>query len=395
MTVKLAVIGINEANINEIKAVVLATVDSTVMIKTATIEHYKQIKDADLYICLVNRQQEVANVFSDDKVIGLELMPPTEYFLDISRIPAGETVIVFNNSTAGTDVLMNYLKQFNLNHVQYQVVPYDEWSQQEVARRLSAVKYITGGIAYVGEGKALYSRFASCLTSNTVVIVSPPRHATSASLSRLAKRYSTIVHRKSLERLSEISRHLQQKNTEIASLANTVTNAMAASITETTITVKEIKAQLQQQIAEIRVTASDTTQLSDAVASIGGVTETIQTISSQTNLLALNAAIEAARAGETGRGFAVVAQEVRKLAEQSNNSIQDIRKSVTGIQEIARQVAPSMDIIVGRVAGIEDRMNKMSAGIDTQAKLVEDLVREFSQLHAMSEELSAAIASGN
>ena len=57
-------------------------------------------------------------------------------------------------------------------------------------------------------------------------------------------------------------------------------------------------------------------------------TGTIDSISSQTNLLALNASIEAARAGEAGKGFAVVADEIRKLADESRNTLMEFRISV-------------------------------------------------------------------
>ncbi|KGN03014.1 chemotaxis protein [Clostridium novyi A str. 4570] len=75
---------------------------------------------------------------------------------------------------------------------------------------------------------------------------------------------------------------------------------------------------------------------SKSIEKIGVLSDAILEITSQTNLLALNAAIEAARAGEVGKGFAVVAEEIRKLAEQSN-------ETVTEIQEITKQVVGSVE----------------------------------------------------
>lgn len=105
------------------------------------------------------------------------------------------------------------------------------------------------------------------------------------------------------------------------------------------------------------------TQLKDRSQKIGQILETINAIASQTNLLALNASIEAARAGEAGKGFAVVANEVRKLAEQSEESVTEIGQLVKDIQ-------------IG-VADVSAEMQNSDKIVAEQEKAVEGTVKAF------------------
>jgi len=85
--------------------------------------------------------------------------------------------------------------------------------------------------------------------------------------------------------------------------------------------------------------------LTNTTKDIGLFVESIENIAEQTNLLALNAAIEAARAGEAGRGFAVVAEEVRKLADQSRKSTEEITNLMSNIQEESLLAIAAMEVM--------------------------------------------------
>lgn len=117
---------------------------------------------------------------------------------------------------------------------------------------------------------------------------------------------------------------------------------------------------------------------------IGQIADTIAGIAGQTNLLALNAAIEAARAGEQGRGFAVVAEEVRKLAEQS----QEAAKQIASLITVIRQETDSA------VAAMKDGTKEVKIGaevVNDAGKAFREILLSFNEIAAQMRELSASI----
>ena len=170
----------------------------------------------------------------------------------------------------------------------------------------------------------------------------------------------------SIDQVSDNATQAEEKATLSGKLSNEGSEEVLGTISEI------------RKIQQVVTDASQQMQaLGEQARDISGIVNVIKDVADQTNLLALNAAIEAARAGEQGRGFAVVADEVRKLAERTTASTQEITNMVMSIQHSTHAATQTMntgdELVIQGVRQIEHAGNSIQEISSSSADVVSSI----------------------
>ncbi|MER2028574.1 MAG: HAMP domain-containing methyl-accepting chemotaxis protein [Solibacillus sp.] len=209
---------------------------------------------------------------------------------------------------------------------------------------------------------------------------------------------SAAFAQKVLEEAEEIANQADQ--------ATALSNSTNEKIEKGSVYVENTVSQMNLIQSTVEETADSLTLLASRTTEIVNILKLVQDISDQTNLLALNAAIEAARAGEAGKGFAVVADEVKKLSEQTKQSVSDISRiaveiendtttTVSSIQQVKDRVnagitishdtKATFDEILAIIGQVQEQVNQITAVSDSIHSKMESVSEQSLQMAAVSE----------
>ncbi|NLW55705.1 MAG: hypothetical protein GX050_03640 [Firmicutes bacterium] len=210
--------------------------------------------------------------------------------------------------------------------------------------------------------------------------------ASTSSVGDLAEKASSIY-----EHLTLNQANLQSKIGQIQELSKNVTTSLDMINRNTDITER-----LTQQLSTLEI----------ELQGIEGILAEMSQITEQTNLLALNASIEAAKAGEYGRGFAVVADRIKKLSEGTKGFTENIRDTITSLQEVANVVTGGLEDIIINLRGstsevfeVNNRFAELEEVLQTLFQANNEIIAAVNlqlentkKIHVNVEEITMAIS---
>ncbi|WP_379156286.1 methyl-accepting chemotaxis protein [Paenibacillus sp. sgz5001063] len=257
--------------------------------------------------------------------------------------------------------------------------------QNEVAALLDTVKQLSDEIDHTSSAVSQLSQ--SNIRVNTEMLQSFKEVS-----SGLNDQSESLVHMEnSVQSITEMIEQTSLTSTKMQKRTVATEQALANNRNNTRV--------LYDQVSLVSDTITAATEtivsLNESTQKIEGIISLIQDVATQTNLLALNASIEAARAGEHGQGFAVVASEIRKLAQRSNNSTEEIRLILNKVREESTTSVSQMEI--GKltseesVTSAKDFMSDFDLVYQTISQLVtaiNGLNESIQNIEVVSQEIS-------
>lgn len=192
-----------------------------------------------------------------------------------------------------------------------------------------------------------------------------------------------------VEAMNQLSAGIQQIAVSMQNMSEASSRSLSVAVGGNK-TIQQTISQMDAIHASMHSTSHVVRELGDQSQEITKIVDVITGIAGQTNLLALNAAIEAARAGEQGRGFAVVADEVRKLAEQSSASAQQIGQLIGSIQELTEKAVEAMKSGTEEITGGRELVYQSGEAFKSLYESVAEVSDQAGDVTAATQQMTAS-----
>lgn len=181
------------------------------------------------------------------------------------------------------------------------------------------------------------------------------------------------------ENMRIMGEHITETSTEVDTLNQNAASMQKSSkkTADTLAQLCHINEEVERIIGEVK---EQTDRTNASIQKINAAMEFITSIAEETNLLSLNASIEAARAGESGRGFAVVADQIKKLAEQSNQSGHEIEETTKALMEDSAREMEIMQRMQEIITEQSGSMQETRANVSEVLKEIEDSMQSILQI---------------
>lgn len=193
--IKIIAVGSNELIAAEVEEIVRRIVGNDVLVVKMVSSSVTGNESADIFVCAVTQREVMLKKVPEDKLCVLDLRPTAQFFIEISHIPAGETVYIFNSNKNYAELLGAMCREYEINQINFETIAYEDMAEAEVIEKLSKARYIIGVGKIVGQEVLLSEKYREYL-KNDVEIIGRTRMATMQSACELIERLQSITGKK-------------------------------------------------------------------------------------------------------------------------------------------------------------------------------------------------------
>lgn len=211
MKLKVAVVASGLLIAGEIMHIIKSIISENIEVQTYLTYEIEDDSAADIYVCAQTQLKPLSQVVPREKIVLLDLMPNSKFFIAVARIPQNETIYIFNNYLEYATILSNYCKNIGITGVKFAPIAYREMPRQEILARLQKARYIIGVDRFVGEGGLLSPDYRPYLRDD-VTIIPATRAASVHSACMLIQCIAAKFHRHIADTVEKIKADLQSKS---------------------------------------------------------------------------------------------------------------------------------------------------------------------------------------